>query len=129
MKSGSGGDASQVPKWPFFNQLRFLTDTIEPRNMSSSIPEVQEDKCETDTKISEFQLDDTSAPTSSHEQSDFDIASSTRENDGDQLGNTPTAVKTTFKTPSKKKTIRTVHNAEYDDKLLEIEKKKLKLKK
>ncbi|PNF25751.1 hypothetical protein B7P43_G12365 [Cryptotermes secundus] len=46
-RSGSGGDTSAEPKWPFFNHLRFLTDTVQPRNMSSSVPAASEDCIET----------------------------------------------------------------------------------
>jgi hypothetical protein len=46
---GSGGDTSAEPKWAFFNHLRFLSDTVQPRNMSSIVPHISEDCIETGT--------------------------------------------------------------------------------
>jgi hypothetical protein len=84
------------PKWPFFNKLWFLTNTVEPRIMTSSVPDVLEDSNEVDTEINEFQSDSTAALCSPHQLDLEYTAGLSRENEDDQQVNTPTAKNKTF---------------------------------
>ncbi|PNF13591.1 hypothetical protein B7P43_G18142 [Cryptotermes secundus] len=120
---GSGGDTSHEPKWAFFNQLWFLTDTVEPRSMTSSVPDVLEDSNEMDTENNDFQSDSTEALSSPHQLDLENAAGPAQENDEGQQVNIPTAKNKTFKSPQKKKGKK--RRVDYDDKLLEIETKKL----
>ncbi|XP_068082909.1 uncharacterized protein [Anabrus simplex] len=122
-RSGSGGDTINEPKWPFFNQLCFLSDTIRPRNMSSSVPDVSEDtgSNEVDAEGTEFETDSTAALFTPHSVENIAGPSQNNDDDDDDVQQVHKQRNKPFKSPLK----RGKKRINYDDKLLEIETKKL----
>lgn len=109
LKSGNGGDASQVPKWPFFNQLLFFANTVKPRNMESSVPPVEEDVTEEDTTNEKSTIEDHAATLSTSQHSDLSTCATQGENVGDsrQQIHVTSATKKLFKSPQKIENLQT----------------------
>lgn len=130
-KTGSGANACQTSSWPFFIQLSFLVDAMIPRRMDSSVPPIESgDTC---TFSDEGNRSDDLGEGLADE-GDLRFTSETSTTSGSHGENvdshlqTPTtsSAKKLFKSPTKRKRCSKNELSWFDEKLLEIERKKMK---
>lgn len=125
-KTGSGGNESQSSSWPFFNQLSFLSDTIKPRSMQSSVPPVESDNMSITTDEGEEIYDSEELADVGHTDLPSTPGSHWGSVDIQQQASTTSSAKKQFKSPFKKKINSKKELSKFDEKILEIENKKAK---
>ncbi|PSN30759.1 hypothetical protein C0J52_27698 [Blattella germanica] len=101
--------------------MTFLTDTMQPKSMQSSIPDVMQETLNSDSIVTNSDLQDFSEGDPKNNAGPSDNNDRQGESSEHNEQHTPITQKKTFQSPRKKKSKK----INYDEKLLEIENKKL----